>query len=124
MMSGRLVSSGLLYSRPVPHLPVPMVTTLLTLLWCGSVRVVTTLPPDLGLVIRVVRVSPPVFIPRAPSCSGDMFPLYTVSSVVHSLTVKGEGWRHMASTRPYQLLSHSCNSLSYILRLNTKVQSG
>ena len=113
MMSGLLVSSGLLYSRPVPHLPVPSPATLLTLLWarCGRVRVVTTLGPDLGLLMRVVRVSPPVFIPRAPSCSGDMFPLYTVSSVVHSLTVKGEGWRHISSNRPYQLLSHSCNNL-------------
>ena len=113
MMSGLLVSSGLLYSRPVPHLPVPpSPATLLTLPRCGRVRVVTTLAPDLGLVMRLVRVvSPPVFMPRAPSCSGDMFPLYTVSSVVHSLTVKGEGWRHICSNRPYQLLSHSCNNL-------------
>ena len=116
MMSGLPVSSGLLYSRPVPHLPVPRPspTTLRTLLWArwGNVRVVTTLCGDLVLLMRVVRVvSSPVFISRTASCSGDMFPLYTVSSVVHSLAVKGEGWRHSCNNRPYQLLSHSCNNL-------------
>ena len=112
MMSGLPVSSGLLYSRPVPHLPVPRPspTTLRTLLWCGNVRVVTTLCGDLVLLIRVVRVvSCPVFI--SLTVSGDMFPLYSVSSVVHSLTVKGEGWRHSCNNRPYQLLSHWCNNL-------------
>ena len=73
---------------------------------------VTTLCGDLVLLMRVVRVvSSPVFISRTASCSGDMFPLYTVSSVVHSLAVKGEGWRHSCNNRPYQLLSHSCNNL-------------
>ena len=91
MMSGLLVSSGLLYSRAVPHFPVssPRLATLRAVLWArrGNVRVVATLPGDTELLTRVVRVLWPVFISLTASCSGDMLLLYTVSSVGHSLAV-------------------------------------
>ena len=91
MMSGLLVSSGLLYSRAVPHFPVssPRLATLRPVLWTrrGNVRVVATLPGDTELLTRVVRVLWPVFISLTASCSGDMLLLYTVSSVGHSLAV-------------------------------------
>ena len=92
MMSGLLVSSGLLYSRAVPHFPVssPRLATLRAVLWArrGNVRVVAaTLPGDTELLTRVVRVLWPVFISLTASCSGDMLLLYTVSFVGHSLAV-------------------------------------
>ena len=89
MMSGLLVSSGLLYSLAVPHFPVSRLATLRAVLWArrGNVRVVATLPGDTELLTRVVRVLWQVFISLTASCSGDMLLLYTVSSVGHSLAV-------------------------------------